>query len=607
MSGSKAATEPDFLSSPTTSPLASAASSYPSAAQRATAPTIANALALAARSTVAAGGGHLIAAGIQPLEPPHTALTAAAPSGVEAYAAADHSALPGFAATPARRGFIVALSPLVAPGIQPSGPPPAPVGPILQPAQVAATGQDATAIFGLPEAPRTFGAPSLVAAVAKKEMASLADEAGQFPLNTAPAAKPETARSGLNRAAGGAALKPIGSLGVKLADASAVGPAANTASGKSVSELNPCDQACEQSQPVPVPDGEAVGLTPDLPSPAKAAAGAPDAATTGAAADDSWGSSLSRFWSSSLAKLGFGDQSQPASADPAPEAAVAESAPAAASEPRQRKTLPQGPALSRAGPEYDGKPNGVAAGVLPVAEGIAAPKFSGEARIEQVSTGPRKDGHAGEPLSPTIAVNTVELSDLQAVQQPDLSFAEARFDAGASPIAPFGATPAGYDIRGFMMEVLPKTNEAGMSDCAVSLSQARNGSFSVTSLAGSAKVALGADEATASTDDKQPAAKPRKKNQKDAAPVVPPGSRPIQAVIVLSQGNKPFLQVDFPGGGEGGFPPPWSCRYWLEITPPNCKLAVVSHRAKIAGSQSILETNSAGKCQLAKINSQDVH
>lgn len=607
-SDGKTALDSGVLSLPAIAKSSEVTADYQSAAQQATAPTIANALLLDARTSLTPAGLPLIAEAAQLSAPPRSSSAEKAAPADETAPAAARSLLPGFAATPARRGFIVALSPLVAAGAQPLGPAAKQVGPIAQPNRIAANGQDATAIFGLPSDPRGYGAPFALVAAVKGETARLTTTPGQQPLNIAPATVAEANSGGVNRAAGGAALKPVGSMGGKVADASAVGPAANAASTKSASALKPCDQDCKQSQPVPIPADEAVGLTPETPAPPNADAVGTPQVTAGTEGSEGWGSSLSRFWSSSLAKLGFGDQPQSASADPAPAPTIEfASNSAAAAEPRLRKTLPQGVALSRVGPEYDGKPLAVAKDVLPVAEGEAAPRVSGDARIEQVSTGPHKDGAAGEPLSPTIAVNTVELTDTQAVQQPDLSFAEARFDAGASPIAPFGATPSGYDIRGFMMDVIPKSNEVGMADCAVSLSQSRNGSFSVTSLAGSAKVALGTDESTASTGEKQPAVKPKRKNQKDAAPVVPVGSRPIQAVIVLSQGNKPFLQVDFPGGGEGGFPPPWSCRYWLEISPPTCKLSVVSHRARIVGSQSILETNSVGKCQLARINTQDVH
>ena len=563
-------------------------------------PTLAAAAAMASRTNVATAPGVAVTASLQPaIAPQADTLAAAGPLPLFA-ADTTRSFLPAsVAAAAARGGIVVTLLPTVTAGLEPTEAPSATTNTAVLPATVETIAQSSTSIAGLPLGPRINTTPGAMAAAVKLASAGPAVLSPRKPLNFVPVTIMEQSEGGLLRATGGTEFHPLPAMGRKIADQAAAGPANSTVVGKTATGVTPCGETCAQSQPVSAPADESVGPAPED------AAAAPKVET-----DTGWGATLAGLWTSGLVKLGLASDPKPANAETT-QPALAEMASdtdVSAEQPRLHKTLPPGLRLSALGPGYDGKPLAVDKGVRPQLDEEGAARIDPTARIERVSTGASQDGSAGEPLSKTVAVNTVELSDSQLIQPPDIMVAEARFDAGASPIAPFGATPAGYDLRGFQVEVVPTSNDKRVSDCAISLSQGRAGDFKVTSLAGSVPVAMGKDanEATdAAPSNANPAVKPKHKAPKvagvpqDPAPADAPS--PLQAVMVISKGNRPFLEVDFPGGAAGAFPPPWSCRYWLEITPPSCKLMVVSHRAKIAGSQSILETNAVGKCQIARL------
>ena len=503
-------------------------------------------------------------------------------------------------------------SPVLLAALQPASPGPLNGASGGEPGIPATAGQTVPAADNGAADPRAAFPASPAPLMTKRTITALTASPWTQPLNVTPVATYQTATAMDFRAAGGAALKPLRPMGEKITDTAVLGRPEAALTGRTEPGLRPCVIGCLHSVPVSIPATESFG--PDVveadatKAPSAVASPEPEAKAS-AANEGSWTAAIARLWSLGLSKLGIDSSESAANAAPGEPAVIAtqQGTAAPAGQPRNRKTLADGVQLAVLGPGFVAQPNAVGSVAGPQIDDGNPVRFVPERDGDQVLAQPSQVGVASDPPAKTIAVNGAEISQTSAVRLPDIGEAEVRF-TGASPIAPYGTSPGGYDLRGFKVEVIPTTKERKIADCAISLSRGADGNYKVSSLLGSTQVRIGEATAQATPDpadlpaiSKRHVAKPaRKATVPDPTADATPAAVPMQAALDVSNGNRPYLEVRFPGGRDEGWLAPWTCRYWLEIKAPSCSLSLIRHIAEVPGTHDVLETNGLGRCQLAQ-------
>ena len=182
-----------------------------------------------------------------------------------------------------------------------------------------------------------------------------------------------------------------------------------------------------------------------------------------------------------------------------------------------------------------------------------------------------------------------------------------------SPIAPYGVTPNSYDMRGYTLRISPNLTDRAMADCAIDLVQSEDGQFTIGARGLKAKVEmLSGARSIVETVAAEPAKpdKPPKSKLRTAKAVLPETptetkTNAVTATLQIAGRNRPLLEVTFPSSeatlmSKNRLPFGVVCRYELEIRPPDCRVATISRRSSHLVLGFTAETNTVGKCQLAR-------